>query len=539
MKKELLHLQPSNRKLWLYSLVLMAPIVLLHIAHFSMGAFNSQHLPTGFIHYDMPYYMANAREYKEAESFSILFRLPFSPDYSNNPIYFYPQLLLMGLILKFTAIDPPALLLGFGFVFGVLTIRICIKLLTSITDLPVKLFPLISILLIYGGGLIFVTGFFLKLLHGNASIAWEEAFYLDPGNGWWFLNIGRNFTTPLESYYHFLFFVTVYYISKSKLMPAVLCATLLSLSHPFTGVLILSIVCTWFFFEKVIANNKTIKWATVFVIATATTWFAIYNFLLLPQDSDHKALMSEWMVNFSANPKSFFLGYILVAIPAIIRLSSLDKIKAFIKSPFHRFLLIWLLVNLFWENHNLFMTARQPAHFTRGYVWACLFIIGLPVIIRFLSSLTAERGLLSAKAALTAVVLLALSDNIAWFMHQSIIQYKGAGHYTSADQKNVLNFLSENYKKNELLISADEKISYLGTTYTPYRSSYSHKYNTPHPKVAKAKTIEFLNNYGKVNFTNRKIVVVVRNDSTANYWRPEFDSVYSNKSYMIWRRKGY
>ena len=58
---------------WLFCLALLTPVLLFYACHFC-GRPN----PTGFIQYDMPYYMANAREYFDRGGFRLFYSNPFS-----------------------------------------------------------------------------------------------------------------------------------------------------------------------------------------------------------------------------------------------------------------------------------------------------------------------------------------------------------------------------------------------------------------------------------------------------------------------------
>ena len=242
----------STKNIWGISILLMLPPFLYYIAHF-LGFGNPDAIPTGYIQYDMPYYMANALEYKESKNLHLLFPLPFSSNYENESIYFYPQIFLMGLIVRYTPVEPVILFLLFGFVFGVLTIRICLLILKKYCEVPPKFFLILISIFIYGGGVIFIAGFIKSFRFSkDFLLAINEGFYFDPSDGWWFLNLGRNFLFPTEAYYHFLFLGIVYLLLKKKILPATFGTALLALSHPFTGIAMLIIFLSWSLFEKIV-----------------------------------------------------------------------------------------------------------------------------------------------------------------------------------------------------------------------------------------------------------------------------------------------
>ncbi len=242
----------SNLKVWWLSIVFTIPVILFYLSHFLVSTKTPDLLATGFIHYDMPYYVSNALEYKETADFHFCHSLPFSDNYKNEQIYFHPQIFVMGMILRYFPINPLFLYLLLGFIFSVLTIRICLLLLLKYVFVPSSIFTLISLLFIWGGGILFLLGFGLSFMHGmDLSASLNHSFFLDPFDGWWFLNLGRNFIFPMEAYYHFLFFLTVYFICCKNIYKAILVTILLAISHPFTGIALLIIFLGWIFLEKI------------------------------------------------------------------------------------------------------------------------------------------------------------------------------------------------------------------------------------------------------------------------------------------------
>ncbi len=530
----------SPTRIWTLSLLLTLPILVLYLSHFLSAIKKKDCIPTGFITVEMPYYVANALEYKDAKDFHLCYALPFSADYTNKPIYFHPQIFVMGMFLKYTSIQPLFLFLVFGFIFAVLSIRISLLLLLQYQLIPPKILNVISILFIWGGGVLFIAGFGISLIKGMSfSGALKNCFFLDPFDGWWFLNLGRNFIFPTEAYYHFLFLATVYLVCTKRIFQAVLVTILLALSHPFTGIAMLLILISWMLLEKMFYKNETFKWTDLFVLLVGLCWFVYYNFFYLPSDAEHRILMQQWTLDWSAGLKNYFPAYLLVAIPAFYRLRSLKRIKLFFSIPFNRFLVIWLIINLGLENHDLFITPHQPLHFTRGYVWACLFLIGLPEIIATLKIIYEMKSIFIKSTLIFGLLSISLADNAAWLSLQSLKLMNGGGIVLNSNQKEVLTYLKNHYFENELLISQDKTIGYLSTVYTPYRSLFTHAFNTPGATKKWNMVSRYLNYCDEdSSLMNVKQVLVVFKMQVNCDWKKEAQLIFTNQEYEIWRRKG-
>ena len=78
-------------KLAILSLALFAPALLPYAAHFAFPP--PGRMPTGFIDYDLPYYLANAREHFDDGRFHFFYSNPFDPNYASPRIYVQPMTL--------------------------------------------------------------------------------------------------------------------------------------------------------------------------------------------------------------------------------------------------------------------------------------------------------------------------------------------------------------------------------------------------------------------------------------------------------------
>src|SRR5580698_3872962 len=88
---------PSSTRIYWAALLLSLP-ALLPLAGAIVVPYLHNMVPTGFIEYDMPFYMANARA-QFSQGFHLLYGNPFA-GYDTPAIYFQPQILLLGCMLQ-------------------------------------------------------------------------------------------------------------------------------------------------------------------------------------------------------------------------------------------------------------------------------------------------------------------------------------------------------------------------------------------------------------------------------------------------------
>jgi hypothetical protein len=515
--------------------IIIFSILLAPISYYIYNLFGNSGngtIPTGFIQYDQPYYIANALEYREMDEVQFMFPLPFSSDYENDRIYFYPQILLFGMILRYTELSPISIFLVFGLIFSILFIRVTVLVIKNYIHISGKYLYLLSILLFYGGGILFIQGFIKSFRFSkDLPLALKESFYFDPGDGWWFLNLGRNLVYPMEVFYHFIFFSAVYFVIKNNVIKALLCAVFLSVCHPLTGALILIIFLCWLISEK-FARNDSVRLIHFMIITLSILWMGYYNFILLPSNKEHAALMLQWELNWNVSLKSSLFAYALVIPQVLIRFKNMHSIKEFIRLPFNRFLLSWLFINLFLENHELLITPRQPLHFTRGYSWACLFFIGLPVTTSFLDSVFRIRLKWMRILAFCLFLFVFTSDNISWFILQSY--YRGSYISLSGNQKEVLDHLNKVFEKDEILVSQDPDIGYLSSVYTPYRSFLSHESNTPDYKSRSLELAAYFRN-GELSEPMKKKKKIFISSNQDGRPPSNVNILFRNQEFMIYR----
>jgi hypothetical protein len=236
---------------WFVSAVALVPFLWIIGAHFRHVPKGS--LGTGFLQSDQAYYMANARQLIN-DGFHLLYGLPFSPDYDTPRVYFQPQIAFLAFLWKETQLDPGLIFLAFGLAAGLIFFRIAIALYTAVVGLSsVGARGLLPIFM-YGGGMCVIVGAIALTVMGR-DVDLNGLFELDPFDGYWFLNLGRNVVYSLESYYHALFLGTMLLLVRQRFGWALVTMAVLSASHPFTGMQLLSIIVIWNLLELLTNRN--------------------------------------------------------------------------------------------------------------------------------------------------------------------------------------------------------------------------------------------------------------------------------------------
>jgi hypothetical protein len=205
-----------------------------------------------------------------------------------------------------------------------------------------------------------------------------------------------------------------------------------------------------------------------------------------------------------------------------------------------RLLLVWFAVSFALANHDLVVAPLQPLHFTRGYIWAPLFLLGLPVLLRLLEQ--TARG--AAPTVVPALIVgFLLLDNAAWFGRAALWEHysnEPNGITLDAQERAVLESLQDPQYREYLLVSQSPKLGYLATVYSPLRVWYSHIFNTPHAKLRKAEVEDFFVSGSEPEaWRDRPLLAVVLGQEAVIAERLEtagFSAVMSNDAFLVLAR---
>lgn len=496
---------------WLRVLLLYLPALVFQIAHYSAEQGNADAIGTGFVQYDQAYYMANARQYVDGATDGIRYASPFSVEVEPPAIYFQPQVFVLGQLWRITGADPGILFSIFGIVFGLLCVRACLRVLDHVLPPGAQGRNLIQLLFVWGGGLLFLFGMAFGVLHGEGmGTALDNAFRFDPAGGWWFLNLGRNLIYPFEAYYHFLFFSIVLAILKKRHYTVVVIGALLAISHPFTGVATLLMLSAWSICEQWILRTRQLpRWFVPIIVGTLLLSLAYYG-VVLPRDPEHAALMAQWKIAWTEDRITTLAAYAVVAFIALTQLRSIDRVRTFLRNPFHRLLVIWGTTWFALEQHDLFITPVQPLHFTRGYTWCALFLMGAPIHARTIQWSRDRSGKVISSLVVAALVVFLLVDNGAWMTVHTRDNMNGAGENITLtrDQRELYRRLASELPSNTLLVCNDPMTAYLALVYTPHRSYCSHHSNTPHFAERHHALIDYFNGRITDPLLEQELVIV-------------------------------
>jgi len=491
--------------------VLITPAVLPYLSHY-LDAGNLH--PTGFVQGDQAYYMANAREHFDRGAFSLTYGNPSGANFNTPPIYFQPQTLFLGIVWRYVYQDPGTVFVVFGLMWAIVCGRMAIMLFESLFGLSGLTQWICLTIMFWGGGILALTGLLVTGFYSlyGTPLTVQGIFYLDPFAGQWCLNFGRTLIYPNEAYYHALFFAVIILLLKRRYVLASVIALLLSFSHPFTGIELLAIVFGWILVELIVRKDPipamfVAGWSLLVVVHLG------YYLYFLPLSPEHRALMSQWAQPWLLETANAIPAYVLVAVPAIWRIRTPRRWRETFSHTHNRLFLVWFVVAFTLANHELFMRAQQPLHFTRGYIWLPLFLLGVPVLLSWFRILQAH-GRRLAKGLVCAVILLFFSDNALWFSAVSNSHLLSHVRLT-ADQGELLRWINTNSGHRTVVVSEDPTIGYLTTVYSPARAWLAHPFNTPEVSKRKEELENFFRRGEGIDMGMEGEVVIVFSHSSA------------------------
>jgi hypothetical protein len=543
---------------WLLALALAAPSFAPLIGHY-VGFWRMGLQPTGFIIYDSAYYLANAREHFDSGTFTALYSNAYSYDYASPRIYFQPLTFVLGVLLRLTRADPGVVFALVGIVTAAVCGRAAMALFDRFGDRDQPGGTMSFVAFFWGGGLFVLMGTLLALLapdprsHSfDVASWWWFVRVADPAGGWWFLNLGRNLVLPTEALYHALFFGTIAAVISRRFQLAALLIATLSISHPFTGLQLLAIVAAWSALELIVLRNRVVPtWFFVCVAILAALHVAYYLWFL-PRFPEHRQLQKQWTLRWTLSFPQSLLAYGGVGALALATLGTPARLRRAVAEWPNRLLLTWVGVSLVLENHDLFVREPvQPLHFTRGYTWVALFLLGLPTLSGFFRRLRNGERRPVAWLAGAAVIVVLLSDNATWLgatTTQGLGMKLGRdlsadslrqGFGLSRDERAVLAWMNTPQLVGRIVLSEDPKLGYLLTAYTPLRSWRSHYANTPWSRERRAELEAFFQQ-GKVTDAWRTLplLVVFRattpwHERMAGLTTDSISPAFENASYVV------
>lgn len=508
----------AHRADWLVAAAAMLPMALVYLLHYLCAP--AGYAATGFLQYDQASYMANARAVFE-HSPGLTYGVPFSP-YDDTPrVYFQPIAVLLGAIRAVTQWSPGAIYVGMGIIASIVMFRVALALATCFDGGPRDRADwLARIALLWGGGISVLLGVSLYWLGAKLGAnVWQAATALDFGDGYWFLNLGRNVYYAIEAANHVLFLGCVVLLLRRRYGAAFVVMTLQATNHPITGVELICVVGAFTLFEQMLrrpdAPPRWFGYATAALLVVHLGYWLIGLDLLSPEQ---RAIKQQWtqpglLEGWVLPGHAIVVAYLPVMTLAVLRLLRHPAWPGALQQQPVRLALVWFFVAFALANHEVFMSARQPVHFTRGYVWTPLALLALPLVAGGFRSAAGLRHRALGVAAASVVLMLALLDNATWFARH----YRDLAEHTEAnallirdDQRAVLDRLAAPDMSHHLVLSEDPLLGYFVTVYTGLRAWKSHDFNTPWAALRQSELDRFFTDAREVpEWQHRSLVVLL------------------------------
>ena len=197
-----------SRKIPLWFALLLGIPAFIPLAWTALRAWRQGLVPTAFVQYDLPSYLANGRQ-SFAHGFHLNYGNPYAA-YGTPAIYFQPHLFFLGL-LQWIGISPDVSLI------------VCDGAVAFASIMAARLYeewigwnqrPQARICVLLLGRRRAVAGGSFGLF-GHTSLT-QSLFLFESGKGWWMLNFGRNLVYPTETFYHGLFLLAILFLVRKR-----------------------------------------------------------------------------------------------------------------------------------------------------------------------------------------------------------------------------------------------------------------------------------------------------------------------------------
>jgi hypothetical protein len=492
----------------------------------ALRAWRNGLVPTAFVQYDMPYYVANGRQ-SFVDGFHFSYGNPYA-SYGTPAIYFQPHIFLLGLLQRI-GLGPDLALIASHLAAVAFAAIVAARLYEEWVGWNTPAQKLGFVCFFWGGGVLSLAGVVFGLFN---HVKMPRAFLLfDAGDGWWMLNFGRNLVYPTEAYYHALFLLTILLLVRKKFVAVMLAAAVLSASHPFTG-LSLGLILILYAALELKLKSGAASWSLLAGSCGITVLHVAYYMVFLNRFADHRALEAQWRLDWPYDFWTYAPALYLVALFAFVPLTRWKNLVPALGDPRTRLCLVWFAVIFGLTHHDLIIRSRQPIHFAHGYDWMALFLLGSPAIVGALDKLLAIQPRPAMALAVCGFLALFLSDNLLWFASFSDPPTQWQAFALTQDEKDVLDWLSRQRDVSAYVASPDQRINYLTSAYTNLRAWRGHDLNTPQVSLRQAE-LNVAFSAGKPIPTPNPVYYIPERSQN---WTPPAGSarMYSNNSYDVW-----
>lgn len=443
--------------------VCVLPFLSVPLAH----VLSAPETATGLFHYELPYYLANGRAAFERGN-GLLYPNPYDPANDAPVIYFHWLPEMAGFATAVLGADPGTFMLWLTLGAAVALAAVTRRLIVTCLPCSESESAVALLLVMWGGGLLVIGGALAGLMSGRLDL-----LQLDPGNGLWFLNWGRNALFPTEAIYHTLTACCWLLEIRKRHHAASLVMFLLATTHPWSGLELLLTINLWRF-VRLLQLRQRQQAVQLTVSATILGGFLLYYRVWLPSFEQHAALQRVWELDWSLSWTSAVLAWGLMGTLAARRLW---RDPESLRTPEVRFLLCVLVVAGGLSLHDRLMPPVQPLHFTRGYVWIPLCLLGLPLLLE--SVRRHWRASAKSRGLLCLLGLILVSDNLVFgLVHCGRQWQQQDGFHLHVHDRVLLADLHEKFPPSVVLTDSAE-LNYLLPAWASQRPWLGHRFNTP------------------------------------------------------------
>lgn len=458
----------TSLSVWAWCLVAVLPFILLHLFLYFQ---NSSY--TGFIQGDQPYYVANGRAIFERGN-GIGYPNPYDYRTSAPVIYYHWLPWLFGLGTAVLMFDPGVFYLLIGFIASIVGSRLLFQLI-QVRVGNSAITPYLLVLFSWGSGIMVYYAFLANLFsHLGTPSAWLyfDPLQYEPYGGWWFLDWGRNNLYATEAIYHTLVLWCWLCIVKNRYVRALLPMLLIATTHPWTAVELFAMVGAWIVVGVISRKRSDIQIPISFIVTAAiiVLGFAWYYYVYLPAFPEHYNLIRNWYFPWLLPMKAFILSHFWVLILAILFLWK-------VKDKWHNqtiFYLTCAVAAFLLAKHDLFIQPLQPLHFTRGYTWIAIALLGVPYTSRWIESIK-EKISLPTFYTFALITLLFVSVDTFTFLGTKPEKEMITLDHNGRHLFNVM----QDKKIEGVFVSQDSTLSFLSATYTQVKPLLGQVHLTP------------------------------------------------------------
>ncbi|MGH9592835.1 MAG: hypothetical protein ACRD5L_07065, partial [Bryobacteraceae bacterium] len=369
----------GSQRIPIYIPILLSLPALVPLLWDTISAWSAGRIPTGFVQYDMPVYVANARQHL-VHGFHLFYSNPYAA-FGKPEIYFQPHILLLAL-LESIGLGPGTAFTLFGLGAMAFASTVAARLYQRLIGWETAAHKLGLLCFFWGGGLLSLAGVAFGIFTHVDPL--RASLLLDPADGWWMLNFGRNLVYPTEAYYHGLFLLTILLLVERRFGWAVGCSALLAASHPFTGISLAAILVAYAMLELMLRSGAASRGLLLGSGAVAVSVVGYY-LVFLNRFADHRAMQEQWQLEWLYTPWTYVPALYLVGVLAFTQLTRWKALKSALADPQKRLFLVWFAVIFALTQHNLVIKPVQPIHFAHGYDWIALFFLAAPSLLHILN----------------------------------------------------------------------------------------------------------------------------------------------------------